>query len=177
MRDLTKYAKQCMAELDNLNIQYGNIIEFNINTRALKRWGQCKAIPGGFSININYILLDEKNDEQGLKNTIIHELLHSCKNCMNHGKEWQYLANKVNRTYGYNIKRVSSANDKGLTEESQKEQINAEIEKLQNRKHYEIICQNCGYKYIRYKESKIVQHPEYYRCGVCHGKLKVTVTL
>lgn len=173
MRDLMQYAKQCMAELDELDIKYGNIIEFKINTRSLQRWGQCKVIPGGFSININYILLDEQNDEQGLKSTILHELLHSCKGCMNHGKEWQSLANRVNKAYGYNIERTTSYNDAGISEESQEEQEHTRIEKLQNRKHYEIVCQNCGHKYIKYRTSKITEHPERYRCGCCHGKLKV----
>jgi predicted SprT family Zn-dependent metalloprotease len=173
MRDLMKYAKECMMELDNLNIEYGHITEFKINTRALNRWGQCKTLPGGFSININAILLDEKNNEQGLKNTIIHELLHSCKGCMNHGYKWNYYADKVNRTYGYNIKRTSSCDEKGLSEESQEKQKDIRTNKQQNRKQYEIICQKCGHKYIRYRVSKLTQHPECYVCSVCHGKLKV----
>lgn len=28
MRDLTAYAIECMTELDNIGIEYGNIIEF-----------------------------------------------------------------------------------------------------------------------------------------------------
>lgn len=48
MRDLTAYAIECMTELDNIGIEYGNIIEFTVNTRAKKRWGQCKAVPGGY---------------------------------------------------------------------------------------------------------------------------------
>ena len=39
MRDLTAYAIECMTELDNIGIEYGNIIEFTVNTRAKKRWG------------------------------------------------------------------------------------------------------------------------------------------
>jgi len=81
MRNLDEYAIQCMEELDAIGIEYGNIIEVKVNTRAKKRWGQCRAVPGGYSINISVVLLDERNDEQGLKETIIHELLHSCKGC------------------------------------------------------------------------------------------------
>lgn len=87
MRNLTEYAQKCMAELDTLEIQYGNVVEFKVNYRAKKRWGQCKRLSDGtFSININAIFLDERNEEQGLKNTIIHELLHTCTDCFNHGK-------------------------------------------------------------------------------------------
>ena len=42
MRDLTAYAIECMTELDNIGIEYGNIIEFTVNTRAKKRWGNAR---------------------------------------------------------------------------------------------------------------------------------------
>ena len=52
MRDLEKYALECMEMLDNLGITYGNIKEFTVNTRALRRWGQCCKRPNGYYINI-----------------------------------------------------------------------------------------------------------------------------
>lgn len=61
MRDLTAYAIECMTELDNIGIEYGNIIEFTVNTRAKKRWGQCKAVPGGYSINISRVCLKKQD--------------------------------------------------------------------------------------------------------------------
>ena len=163
MRNLDKYAIECMRELDAIGIEYGNIIEVKTNTRAKKRWGQCKAIPGGYSINISVILLDERNDEQGLKETIIHELLHSCKGCMNHGKNWKYLAEKVNKAYNYNIKRCSSADDKGVQEETRPISDNPV--------NYIIKCNQCGHIYTRIRMSRAVQHPELYRCGRCGGTL------
>lgn len=166
MRNINDYAKRCMTELDDIGIEYGNIIEFKVNTRAKKRWGQCKAVPGGYSINISAILLDERNDEQGLKNTIIHELLHSCKGCMNHGENWKRLAAKVNRAYGYNIKRCSSADEKGVQEETRPIKTTREIK-------YIVKCNGCGHTYTRTKMSKLIQHPEHYRCGCCGGKLSV----
>ena len=165
MRNLDEYAIQCMEELDAIGIEYGNIIEVKINTRAKKRWGQCRAIPGGYSINISAILLDERNDEQGLKETIIHELLHSCKGCMNHGENWKRLAAKVNRAYGYNIKRCSSAEDKGVQEETRPVNMRTV--------NYIIKCNQCGHTYTRTRMSKIIQHPERYRCGCCGGNLSL----
>lgn len=161
MRNLDEYAILCMEELDAIGIEYGNIVEFKVNTRAKKRWGQCRAIPGGYSINISVVLLDERNDEQGLKETIIHELLHSCKGCMNHGENWKRLAAKVNRAYGYNIKRCSSAEDKGVQEETRP--VNVRIV------NYIIKCNKCGHTYTRTRMSKLIQRPERYRCGHCGG--------
>ncbi len=142
MRDLQKIAVECMQELDRIGIPYGNIERFIVNTRATKRWGQCKKLPSGnFEININQDLLDEKNSLEGLKNTIMHELLHSCEGCMNHGKKWQDMANKVNKFYGCKIKRVSSASEKGVIKHTKKPIVYK----------YNVFCNSCkrNYKYQR----------------------------
>ena len=148
MRNLDEYTIRCMEELDAVGIEYGNIIGVKVNTRAKKRWGQCRAVPGGYLIDISSVLLDERNDEQGLKETIIHELLHSCKGCMNHGENWKRLAAKVNRAYNYNIKRCSTADDKGVQEETKPISLHTV--------NYVIKCNKCGYTY---------------RCGCCGGTL------
>ncbi len=163
MRNLKEYTIRCMKELEAVGIEYGNIIEVKVNTRAKKRWGQCRAVPGGYSININAVLLDERNDEQGLKETIIHELLHSCKGCMNHSEKWKRLATKVNRAYNYNIKRCSTAEDKGVQEETTPISLHTV--------NYVIKCNKCGCTYTRTRMSKVVQHPERYRCRCCGGGL------
>lgn len=168
MRNLMDYAAECMSELDEIGIEYGNIVEFKVNTRAKKRWGQAKSIPGGYSINISSVLLDERNDVEGLKNTIIHEILHTCKGCQNHGENWKRLAAKVNRAYGYNIKRCSSADEKGVLEETRPPKP-----VRTTNTNYVVKCDKCGHVYTRTKMSKLIQHPENYRCGCCHGTLSL----
>lgn len=159
MRDLQQYAEKCKGYLDNIGIEYGNVFEFTVNTRAKCRWGQCKLVPGGFNININATLLDERNDEEGLINTIIHELLHTCKDCLNHGNRWKFLANKVYRELGYNIKRTNSAAEKG---------VRAETEQPAKVKH-KFVCQGCGEVYERTRESNFTKNYEKYTCGKCHS--------
>jgi hypothetical protein len=43
MQDKTVYlnevARECLAELDALDIHYGKIQAFTVNTRSLRRWG------------------------------------------------------------------------------------------------------------------------------------------
>ena len=121
MRDLIDFTIQCMNELDRIGIPYGNVIDVTINTRAKKRWGQCRKVPGGFTININVVLLDEKNDVDGLRNTIFHELLHTCPDCWNHGTQWKAYAAMIRRELGYNIQRTSSAEEKGVITEPETE--------------------------------------------------------
>ena len=112
-----EYANRCMKQLDAVDIKYGNVLAFEINTRAKNRWGQCErvsSILNCFTININCMLLDEKNSEQALIDTLMHELLHTCKGCFNHKNEWKRLAEKVNKIYNYNIKRTYSPVDYGI---------------------------------------------------------------
>ena len=158
MRNLNTVAKECMTELDNIGIHYGKVVRFEINTRAKKRWGQCKKTAQGYIININVDLLDERNDINGLKNTIIHELLHTCKGCMNHGSEWKRLADKVNRHYGYGVTRCSNADEKGVNYRRET------VRRAQPEYKYAIRCECCGHIYKRSKLTKTIQHPENYRC-------------
>ena len=111
---LNDIAAICMKELDDLDIHYGIIDSYDINTRAKKRWGQTiSKSKRHYSINISERLLTGKT-EFGLKDTIIHELLHTVYGSMDHGKRWQKNAKKVRERYGYPLKRTSSASDKGL---------------------------------------------------------------
>lgn len=110
-------------------------------------------------------MLNEQNSEKGLKNTIIHELLHTCDGCFNHGEEWKKQAQKVNREYGYQIQRVSTAEEKGIvydTREIKPKQIN-----------HIVHCCNCGKIYTRNKNSKLITHTHLYRCGKCNGNLEL----
>ena len=163
MRDQNEYAAFCMSLLDDIGIPYGHITSFKVNTRAAKRWGQCKRVPGGFEININVALLDERNNEDGLINTILHELLHSCEGCMNHGEKWKRYANRVYSAYGIHIKRCSSSDEKGVLEETRPLCVREPA--------YAVKCAKCGSIIRRTRKSKVIQHPEMFRCGKCYGSL------
>lgn len=154
---------ECMRELDALGIQYGKVREVTINTRAKRRWGQCKKRNGVYLINISDRLLGEDVSKDALKHTVIHELLHTVPNCMNHKEPWKAVADKVNKAYGYNIKRCTNAEEKGLeeTEEVKKERV----------KHL-FRCTGCGQEIERVRESKFTRNYHLYRCGRCKGKLE-----
>lgn len=159
MRDLFEYAVRCMEYLDDIGIEYGNVLDFSVNTRAKTRWGQCRLVPGGYTININADLLDERNSEEGLMNTILHELLHTCKGCMNHGKNWKYLARKVYLSYGYDIQRTDSADDKGVVVRS------APVK-------HKFVCEKCGQVITRQRESHFTRNYKLYTCACCHSHFK-----
>lgn len=79
---------------------------------------------------------------------------------MNHGKKWKQLAYAVNRATGYPIKRTTSFEEKGINEDE-----------FKNVK-YIVKCTGCGSERKRTRMSKLVKHPEWYRCGQCGSKLE-----
>ncbi len=102
------------GKLDHLSIPYGEIVLWEINTRARKRFGQCKVMRKGcFSINIAAMMFQA--EDRYVEEVILHELLHSCQGCMNHGKQWRVYAEQVNQAYGTNISRTSTREQYGLS--------------------------------------------------------------
>ena len=115
MRNLYEIAMQCEEKLKAINIPIREVKEYRVNKRAKKRWGCCwQDVDGKFIVEVNVCLLDERNDISGLENTILHELLHTCKYCQNHGKMWKAYAAAVKAAYGYDIKRTSTSWEKGI---------------------------------------------------------------
>ena len=149
-----------MCELDALKIYYSKDITFKINTRAVSRLGLCKKIGKSYIIEISAALLDERADiKNGLKNTILHELLHTCRGCMKHTGKWKELADRVNAAYGYKIRRAASPAERMIPQE------------LVPPAKYLIKCTKCGVEIARRKRSSLVEHPQNYRCGKCGGTL------
>ena len=160
MKNLEKLFNECKMELDNIGIEYGDITDVTINTRAKKRWGQCRQHGSTYSINISVRLLQDDVSDIATKNTIIHEILHTCEGGMCHTGEWKRLANLVNDCYScYNIKTKTSSKEKGI-----------EPEPIEYK--YELRCKKCGKVYRHQRMCKSVKYPEWYRCGVCGGDLE-----
>lgn len=126
-----------------------------VNTRATSFWGKCHKTKGTFWVEVVEELLTVK--EKDIMNTLVHEVLHTCKDCMNHGPQWKAYANIMNQKYGYNIKRTTSAEEK-------------DIVRTDDDYKYIIQCEKCKTKIHRQKTSRLIQHPNYYRCK-CGGKL------
>ena len=142
-----------------------------INRRARKRFGCCKAVKSFAGYTSYQIEVAEKIlicNEKKIKQTIAHELIHTCKGCMNHGERWKYYAMIMNRRYGYEIKRTATDEEMGVYTSSSSEEY---IKKQENYK-YRIICTQCGYIFYRKRMSEVVKHPENYRCGKCGGTLR-----
>ena len=157
MRDLNKIVAECMAELDAIKIPYREVEKFVVETKAKSRWGRCQATATGkFIISISDLLLADDASPEGLKNTIIHELLHTCVGCMNHKSTWKLYAERVNRAYGYDIKRTASEEEKGIHEVVRKRRVN-----------HKYVCEKCGQIVTKERDRGFEKA---YSCGICHGK-------
>ena len=160
MKDLNALYKNCAKKLDDINVKYGKVNRVVINYRSRSRWGCCKKDGNGFIIEISDRLVRDDVPDKSAETTMLHELIHTCKNCFNHGAEWKRIVNKVNVAYGYSIERAATADKRGVV-----------IEDSDYR--YIITCKSCGAKATRMRASNLTRHPERYRCK-CGGKLFLT---
>ena len=131
-----------------------------INRRAVRRLGQCKRTRcGEYEIELSDALL--RGSCTSCCETLAHEVLHTCPNCMNHQALWRAYAERMNHAYGYRISRTGDAERLGTEEKGTV--------------RYLVRCTACGNQAGRVRRSQIVKHPERYRCGKCGGALTVLI--
>lgn len=159
MKDFETLRQECLAEIAAIGIEIGYIKEWTVNTRAKSRWGQCKKEKDGtFSIQISdRLLVDDRITEKACKETIIHEILHTCKGCMQHRGKWKAYAEQMNRMYGYNIKRVTTGGEKGVENYKPKSMA----------VKYVLTCGKCGATVYRKRSSKFTRYYRNYLCTRC----------
>lgn len=156
MNDINALLKEVIRDARTLKIPVSRLIapEVVINTRAKMRFGCCRKKGLGWVIEISDRLLDA--DEKIVRETLAHEILHTCHGCQNHQRKWKDYAAMMNEAYGYEIKRTGKAEDMGVTPE-----------KIAR---YALKCEKCGLILTRTRRSKVINHPERYRCK-CGGRL------
>ena len=172
MKDLQNLVNECRYDIESLGFELGDIRSITVNTRAKRRWGQCRyfADTNTYTINISSRLLADEVDDMSAKNTIAHELLHTIKGGSGHTGAWKRAADRMNLRYGYNIKRCTSSEEKGVK--------SAPTYRQTHDPKYFIKCSKCGKIYSYWKKSKIVtlftDKPDYAkqscRCGRCKSR-------
>lgn len=163
MKNLKLLVDRAVKELNEIGIQTGNIIDIETAPVSRKYWGQCRRTAYGFVIKINEGLLNDDIDDKATMDTIMHEVIHTVNNCFDHKSGFKKVATLVNHKYGYNVKRTTTAAEKG-------------IEKTNIIKYkYTIKCVNCGASTGYARKSKAVKSIEnkegrYYcnKCGSYH---------
>ena len=163
MKDYMAMVNEAMDVVHGLGIETGEIIKVKLNYRAKNRLGRCTRnnIFYTYELEFNHLIFSDETDEDAVMNILIHEILHTCKDCMTHKGEWKRLANLVNANTKYNITRCANYEDLGI--ESPKE------EKKHN---YVFVCEDCGQVIIRERASKFTKNYHAYRCGECGGEFR-----
>lgn len=168
MNDSKEYSRlvslvdEARKELDALGIPYGKISMLEVS-HTVTSYGDCRKIgESSYRIRVNKVLLAEAADTI-VKETIIHEILHTCPGCMNHGKTWQAYASVVNDAYPrYRISRLSSCNRTHV--------------RLKNRDtaKYVATCMSCNKEYLFFKKTYVVDclinNPTSCKCSICNNK-------
>lgn len=188
---LQKLYKECIEELKNIGIDIldsnNGTIEIKISKRNNKRYGCCKQEEpdkhtkyyenignkrhvkyGKFNkhtIEISKWLMEL--EENVIKNTIMHEIIHCLPYCNNHGKEFKKYAKLINEKLGYDISRV------GNKKEDYEKSGKAYNEELKFK--YTITCKKCGQTFTRQRLNRNLL--KRYRCGRCSGTLRVVENL
>lgn len=161
MHDINVVFAECCRKLENVGIEHGTIVSVAINARIKQRWGQCKRRGNMFTIEVSSRLVNDSVKVEALEDTVIHELLHTCAGCFNHGDEWQRLADIVNREYGYHVKRTTSPAEKGFSEDD-----------MHKDAKYHFRCEKCGNEVAQYRASNFTRCPWMYQCAHCGGKFE-----
>lgn len=117
--------------------------------------GVCRKNNNGFVVEISDFVFQYPENE--IKDTIAHEIIHTCYGCFNHGKRFKFYCDKLN-AIGYNV----ATTYKG--ENYHNEEIFAK---------YKIVCEKCGIVTYRMKITKVIKNISRYKCSKCGGKLKV----
>ncbi len=185
---LNKLFCECINDFNSIGIdvlnnkKYGKI-NISISKRNNKRYGCCKQekpdknfktiIKKGTKRIIRYEKFELHNieispwvmqlEDDIIKNTIIHELIHCLPYCNNHGEIFKKYAKIFNEKFVYDISRVGN-------KKKDFEKSNIEFNENENYK-YKIICKKCGQEFFRQRLNKDFLRK--YRCGKCGGKFSI----
>ena len=163
MKNYMRMFANALNVVHGLGIETGHIVNVSLNYRAKNRFGQCRRnnVSNTYSLNFNYLIFDDKADEDAVMNVLIHEILHTCEDCMTHKGEWKRLANIVNANTKYNITRCTNYASLGI-----------ENPKREKKHNYVFVCEDCGQVIVRERASKFTKNYHDYRCGKCGGEFK-----
>ena len=152
--------KQVKKELKGL-IPYSDSISKKVKIVKAKSFlGQCKRLgiidcaKNGYQFEIKLSKYLLECDKQLIKDTIAHELIHTCNGCFNHGYSFKSLMYKINKELGYNV--VIKNRDKSFSE------------KFDHK--YKLTCTKCGKVFYR---NRLPKYRDFLKHGFCNGLLQI----
>ncbi len=179
---------ECLNELQGIGLDLSpknvGTIEIRISKRNNKRYGVCKQEEPDTKykivtrsrrkifikyekynrhiIEISKWVLELNNNI--IKNTIMHEIIHCFPFCSNHGKQFKMYAKYINARLGYNISRLGNKKE-------DYDNSNVQYDEKEQKFKYKIRCTECGK--IIYRNRLQRNFFKNYRC-LCGGRLELT---
>lgn len=146
---IAEQEKYNLIEIGITDVKFNNYT-FELSNRLTSTLGQCrKTGTNDYTITLNSKFA-EAEDLNIVRQTIMHELIHSCNDCMSHTGRWKQIADLVNSVYGYNISRMTVTKNY-----------------KQQKAKYKIVCTNCGCTSYIFRKNKIIKNLNMYRCIYC----------
>lgn len=162
MKDLNKLLDSALAMCDEVGIPYGTIKEIKLNNRLSRAWGRCLTSDGRktFWIEIQgKFAKDEFSTDKAVIAVIIHEIIHTCEGCWNHGSLFMEYGKRITDRFG--IKVAATDSPENLTVDS--------IAWNQS-KRYAVKC-SCHTIY-KDRMCDLIRFPHIYKCKRCHGNFE-----
>lgn len=165
MKDLNSLLAKALAMCDSVGIPYGKIVRIELNNRLSRSWGRCLTkdykhywieIQGKFA-------KDEFSTDEAVIAVIIHEIIHTCEGCWNHGENFLAYGNKITEKYGIKVSASDSA-----------ENLTINVIEWKNSARYEVKCVKCGYSICNDRMNKVIRYPSNYTHTGCGGSFERT---
>ena len=169
--DINKMIDECKKKLIDLGYSEVTIKYYYpvINTRLFKALGRCHCEGyNRYTIEVNQGHF-EMDSYQECLDTIMHELIHSLKGCMNHGPNFQRAARKVNFNYPEFTIGTHS------TETSYVKNVYRK-EKRKEAKKYMVKCTTCGHTWKYARKTNLIKtldknpSTDRFSCPYCQHK-------
>lgn len=156
MKDYMNLYQVCRDELKRIGIETSDNIEIK-TTKKTSVFGQYIRKNGMETIEISNSLLKDDIPDVAIKDTMIHELLHSVAPYDGHKGKWKMLANKVNTSYPvYHIQRTGTRTDYGMKPDM-------------SDYRYVIRCKKCGKLFGRQRWCEVLANLPDYTHQACDG--------
>lgn len=141
IQEIEKCIRKANEVLYSIDNKYKPPIITDIKiSKARSFFGQIRKKGDVYTLKISNMIdeADEQHRETLLMSVVIHELIHTCPKCFNHGYEFKYWCYKVNRRYPeYHIVTKTDGKEYGIKEDEKHARWYVECEKCHKHYNYE----------------------------------------
>lgn len=141
-------------------------------SKAHSFFGQCipkgahRRFPEGYDFLIALSVFTLGNSYRSIENTLVHELLHTCPGCLNHGPQWKAHAEVVRKRLHLDIKRVHG-------DKTPSDIANLRAGRKKSPFRYMVYCPNCGASWKYRKAGRVVRYADKCTCACGYVGMKL----